>query len=111
MVAREAEGREAAPTAVVVDSQSVKATEAGGPRGFARGREDQRPQASDRRRYARTADRIPDRPRDALAPLLRDVRHKSPFVTMYFVDSGYNGDEAQRAVFKASRIRCRQKNR
>ena len=30
MDAREAEGREAAPTAVVVDSQSVKTTEAGG---------------------------------------------------------------------------------
>jgi transposase len=34
MSAREADGREAAPTAVVVDSQSVKTTEAGGPRGF-----------------------------------------------------------------------------
>jgi transposase len=34
MGAREAEGREAAPTAVVADSQSVKTTEAGGPRGF-----------------------------------------------------------------------------
>lgn len=34
MDARESEGRQAAPTAVVVDSQSVKTTEAGGPRGF-----------------------------------------------------------------------------
>jgi hypothetical protein len=34
MSAREAVGRDAAPTAVVVDSQSVKTTEAGGPRGF-----------------------------------------------------------------------------
>ena len=34
MGAREAEGRDGAPTAVVVDSQSVKTTEAGGPRGF-----------------------------------------------------------------------------
>ena len=34
MGTRDAEGREAAPTAIVVDSQSVKTTEAGGPRGF-----------------------------------------------------------------------------
>jgi transposase len=34
MGAREAEGREASPTAVVADSQSVKTTEAGEPRGF-----------------------------------------------------------------------------
>lgn len=32
MDAREAEGREASPSAVIVDSQSVKTTEAGGPR-------------------------------------------------------------------------------
>jgi len=32
------------------------------------------------------------------------VHRKSPFVTMSFVDSGYIGDEAQRAAFEASRI-------
>ena len=42
--------------------------------------------------------------RDALAPVLKDVHRKSPFVTMAFVDSGYQGDEAQRAAFEASRI-------
>src|SRR5271155_871975 len=42
--------------------------------------------------------------RDALAPVLREVRRKSPFVTMSFVDSGYSGDGAQRAAFGASRI-------
>lgn len=42
--------------------------------------------------------------RDALAPLLKAVRRKSPWVKMSFVDGGYQGNEAQRAAFQASRI-------
>jgi transposase len=109
MGAREAEGRAPAPTAVVVDSQSVKTAEAGGPRGY-----DAAKKIKGRKRQIAvdmlglpiechiTTAGIQDR--DALAPLLRDVHRKSPWVKMSFVDSGYAGDEAQRAAFEASRI-------
>lgn len=39
-----------------------------------------------------------------MAPILRAVKRKSPWVKVAFADGGYNGDEAQRGAFEASRI-------
>jgi DDE family transposase len=87
MGAREAEGREAGPTKVVVDSQSVKTTEAGGPRGFdaakkIRGRS--RQVAVDKLGLRIECQITPadTQDPDAPAPVLGDVRRKSSFVTM-----------------------------
>ena len=46
MADRERVGREASPTAVVLDSQSVKTTESGGPRGYDAGKSAPRRRAS-----------------------------------------------------------------
>ena len=103
MADRERAGREASPSAAIIDSQSVKTTEAGGPRGYDAGKK-----INGRKRHALVdtdgrALIIEPHPasiqdRDGGGPVLDISRRFFPFIEWAFADAGYDHERVTAAT-------------